>query len=174
MQPVDQRVVVLAIIVSIPIGFSSSLQRPAMVMVVVVTFMFQSLSGFQVRCNPTYEIFAYSRTLGFNPYRVFKFVATRHSLGYDRDDQFQSLSGFQVRCNAALTRPASSSPYPFQSLSGFQVRCNSCAFSSPAWKLAGFNPYRVFKFVATLRFCRRYPSPRVVSIPIGFSSSLQH
>ena len=37
----------------------------------------------------------------------------------------------------------------------------------------GFNPYRVFKFVATWNIPRNEVYGRIVSIPIGFSSSLQ-
>ena len=86
--------------VSIPIGFSSSLQLPKLDDLTAPDDKFQSLSGFQVRCNP--------RTLG--------------EIG-DFSRVFQSLSGFQVRCNviwlSVLIRVA-----VFQSLSGFQVRCN--------------------------------------------------
>ena len=85
--------------VSIPIGFSSSLQPPRLCLYTDVS-MFQSLSGFQVRCNfvggacPAVD-FLVSIPIGFssslqpkcgknnesvigcfNPYRVFKFVAT--------------------------------------------------------------------------------------------------
>ena len=38
--------------------------------------MFQSLSGFQVRCNIMSALFEAAPGIGFNPYRVFKFVAT--------------------------------------------------------------------------------------------------
>ena len=162
--------------------------------------MFQSLSGFQVRCNliPLY------------------FTNVHYRL-------FQSLSGFQVRCNFWLVYvlkhslvcvsipigfssslqhrvvdPLTSSTTMFQSLSGFQVRCNQTTKMSSTAGYWCFNPYRVFKFVAT-------PSPVIVSsvshwfqslsgfqvrcnrswkvgtswvscrvsIPIGFSSSLQ-
>ena len=112
--------------VSIPIGFSSSLQL--------------------------YDVRAVDDKLGgFNPYRVFKFVATvvPSPFGNLRIEKFQSLSGFQVRCNAPRSgRSARSSEVSipigfssslqrqvqelqrrhkdrFQSLSGFQVRCNA-------------------------------------------------
>ena len=63
---------------------------------------------------------------GFNPYRVFKFVATLSVLwGSVSSGKFQSLSGFQVRCNAFAD--ADDLDYP-----------------------PSFNPYRVFKFVATM------------------------
>ncbi len=86
--------------VSIPIGFSSSLQRPAFVVHSLGRVKFQSLSGFQVRCNnhigacdierevvsipigfssslqPIHIDHPPKTETGFNPYRVFKFVAT--------------------------------------------------------------------------------------------------
>ena len=87
--------------------------------------MFQSLSGFQVRCNGEDGSIPVAYHIGFNPYRVFKFVATSQSqTSHLPSGKFQSLSGFQVRCNPYLV-----------DLSDF-------------W-LEGFNPYRVFKFVAT-------------------------
>ena len=64
-------------------------------------------------------------------------------------DLFQSLSGFQVRCNVLENVTGQVVGYQFQSLSGFQVRCNSRPGS---WFGGTTNP---------------------VSIPIGFSSSLQ-
>ena len=162
--------------------------------------MFQSLSGFQVRCN-SQEVPQLARQL----------------------TKFQSLSGFQVRCNwdkwsgssagsAVVSIPIgfSSSLQPillqgqttqntqvsipigfssslqhavasmmslgkptFQSLSGFQVRCNQV---NGLYQLVGkgrFNPYRVFKFVATIMNSYFRGSINCVSIPIGFSSSLQ-
>jgi len=61
----------------------------------------------------------------------------------------------------------------FQSLSGFQVRCNSFPWPPTSHFIVCFNPYRVFKFVAT-PLPRNHPEEsRGVSIPIGFSSSLQ-
>ena len=66
--------------VSIPIGFSSSLQLHACVDAANAVGRFQSLSGFQVRCN----------------------VAARTTITII-DQEFQSLSGFQVRCNTYKT-----------------------------------------------------------------------
>ena len=135
---------------------------------------FQSLSGFQVRCNAMWRYEVGTERRCFNPYRVFKFVATipgdvdrmelRHvsipigfSSSLQRKDRmllsqvamsFQSLSGFQVRCNLFSFFSFSSAAKSFQSLSGFQVRCNT----SSSTGLSG---------------------SRQVSIPIGFSSSLQ-
>ena len=86
---------------------------------------------------------------------------------------FQSLSGFQVRCNSILSRRSDNSPSLFQSLSGFQVRCNSGARHGGDHGSRSFNPYRVFKFVATRLRLRNQRAGPGVSIPIGFSSSLQ-
>ena len=121
------------------------------VLVTIRTHQFQSLSGFQVRCNLGLEEIRRWDYLGFNPYRVFKFVATSVlDWARYRSSTFQSLSGFQVRCNdhiriasrkqvvnVSIPIGFSSSLQPgdngwftsffvgFQSLSGFQVRCNA-------------------------------------------------
>ena len=112
--------------VSIPIGFSSSLQRPF--------------------CRAM-------RMPGtsFNPYRVFKFVATSRLCHNSLFHQsFQSLSGFQVRCNFWENCRDRRNNIRFQSLSGFQVRCNSEEPGLRPAECCSFNPYRVFKFVATV------------------------
>ena len=114
--------------VSIPIGFSSSLQHVPYDGSIAYTTQFQSLSGFQVRCNFKWRRLALARRYGFNPYRVFKFVAT------------ERLGIVQLQV------------YRFQSLSGFQVRCNFRIVSALFGPMPGFNPYRVFKFVATAPF----------------------
>ena len=87
---------------------------------------FQSLSGFQVRCNAQAKPEPKKADEpGFNPYRVFKFVATLRTAGFCfYPMEFQSLSGFQVRCNSSPRLDSSLSMAGFQSLSGFQVRCN--------------------------------------------------
>ena len=72
--PVVQRVAGLSA-VSIPIGFSSSLQRLG-ARVCQLREQFQSLSGFQVRCNSGLVHHQRHLSDSFNPYRVFKFVAT--------------------------------------------------------------------------------------------------
>ena len=159
--------------VSIPIGFSSSLQPSPSFLCISRVSKFQSLSGFQVRCN---------------------FRSSNSGISFR---QFQSLSGFQVRCNGGirilrvhsrqvsipigfssslqLNRCGCTQKHrtQFQSLSGFQVRCN---FELPRCSMRRqrrFNPYRVFKFVATLLNTRFALFRESVSIPIGFSSSLQ-
>jgi len=62
--------------VSIPIGFSSSLQHHSRWFAFQRHIGFQSLSGFQVRCNLKEQGFIEAL-----------------------NKPFQSLSGFQVRCN---------------------------------------------------------------------------
>ena len=152
--------------------------------------MFQSLSGFQARCNSY----------------LFPWVCTP-------SDTFQSLSGFQARCNPGagadvqervlhvsipvgfssslqldLSQISGRDYYDvsipvgfssslqhnetayaivdgegFQSLSGFQARCNSCNSRQWALLLFSFNPCRVFKLAATLR-------PRLQkAVRIGFN-----
>ena len=160
---------------------------------------FQSLSGFQVRCNlPGRFNYTVSRAkvsipigfssslqhktvtmnqriaISFNPYRVFKFVATsgRDICGCD-----PCSVSIPIGFSSSLQRMCLSPTWPrrlsFQSLSGFQVRCNAQLLRLFEEHPVGFNPYRVFKFVATHYLdqpvCFSYP----VSIPIGFSSSLQ-
>ncbi len=110
---------------------------------------FQSLSGFQVRCNQLEKCYGIPYILSFNPCRVFKSAATICSYRCPLNiDEFQSLSGFQVRCNNS--RQVSAIPVAI------------C-----------FNPCRVFKSAATsIRVYRRYEAC-MVSIPVGFSSPLQ-
>ena len=87
--------------------------------------------------------------------------------------RFQSLSGFQVRCNAPQKPNLPARPAKFQSLSGFQVRCNVHLIRHNHIQRYSFNPYRVFKFVATQLLNTWLMAYKAVSIPIGFSSSLQ-
>ena len=162
--------------VSIPIGFSSSLQLSCDVSPHAPLYGFQSLSGFQVRCNGRLEEGGQIETLGFNPYRVFKFVATPIPISAPMEPE-QGFNPYRVFKFVATTavRRASSSIHVFQSLSGFQVRCNAflhclpeplivvsipIGFSSSLQRRwarcllargSCFNPYRVFKFVATLQ-----------------------
>ena len=137
------------VMVSIPIGFSSSLQ-------------------------PWSAVKGRLSSLGFNPYRVFKFVATSVSIEHQALAAPVSIPiGFSSSLQLGLawrrSTPTKGVSIPigfssslqhmeevadmyvskqFQSLSGFQVRCN---FGSGS---------------------RNWPREQV-SIPIGFSSSLQ-
>ena len=137
--------------------------------------LFQSLSGFQVRCNCVYNNERIMRSCSFNPYRVFKFAATELHLGHRSGFLLVSIPiGFSssLQPPGQLTNrapPTSFNPYrvfkfaatkeqdkarekikQFQSLSGFQVRCNTFL---QCWRTSTWAP--------------------AVSIPIGFSSSLQ-
>ena len=137
-------------------------------------FRFQSLSGFQVRCNDLVACDFTQHEVGFNPYRVFKFAAT----------SFQHFSIiWKLRFNPyrvfkfAATYVLKVEPEPrsevFQSLSGFQVRCNH-RFVPPhtGWRSVSIP----IGFSSSLQ--QRIPYVWLVttkvSIPIGFSSSLQH
>ena len=135
--------------VSIPIGFSGSLQLQNGLERMPSCKLFQSLSGFLVRCN-----------------------RNRAKSG-PRQEQFQSLSGFLVRCNARDHDTKGPSESKFQSLSGFLVRCNAITGAGTFDGGNSFNPYRVFWFAATPRIQPRPIRLVCVSIPIGFSGSLQ-
>ena len=82
--------------------------------------MFQSLSGFLMRCDQRYK----------NPTHP--------------DRGFQSLSGFLMRCDqASLACYRDAHAAGFQSLSGFLMRCDTGTESAYTFG-SGFNPYRVF------------------------------
>ena len=85
----------------------------------------------------------------FNPYRVFKFVATR----WNAPNHHQS-------------------PFRFNPYRVFKFVATCCIAVSPSGR-PSFNPYRVFKFVATVQLPGTETHSWRVSIPIGFSSSLQ-
>ncbi len=111
--------------------------------------LFQSLSGFQVRCNVFAVFPSVSSTNGFNPCRVFKSAATMREMPRLRKEKW------------------------FQSLSGFQVRCNHIYLNRPMTEKNCFNPCRVFKSAATVSSPSPNSNPPLVSIPVGFSSPLQ-
>ena len=114
-----------------------------------------------IDCFNPYRVFKFVATLRlpqppqvppprFNPYRVFKFVATSILISYEKVIlRFQSLSGFQVRCNLdtglmiCATKEVS---IPI----GFSSSLQQIDRMTNESVEAGFNPYRVFKFVATL------------------------
>ena len=113
--------------VSIPVGFSGSLQR----------------------FPPSSSI---NSPFCFNPCRVFWFVATSHKADTGGNVLvFQSLSGFLVRCNPSIASEEPCLMAAFQSLSGFLVRCNISEIILFPLAKYGFNPCRVFWFVATRR-----------------------
>ncbi len=87
---------------------------------------FQSLSGFQVRCN----LVVLQKPLvmaRFNPYRVFKFAAT-------------PWTGVEM-VELAFTR--------FNPYRVFKFAATLAISSYSFLRRMGFNPYRVFKFAAT-------------------------
>ncbi len=136
--------------VSIPIGFSSSLQRPFPDREEQPSRQVSIPIGFSSSLQPPAAWYTEGTISGFNPYRVFKFVAT--SMPVDSVTQvcrmFQSLSGFQVRCNVVPPIPNGSLPMvsiPIGFSSSLQRRR---LLKQSAWRSC-FNPYRVFKFVAT-------------------------
>ena len=139
-------------LVSIPVGFSSSLQHSWRTDIAISMTEFQSLSGFQARCNRPLGMHLGRIFKCFNPCRVFKLAATI-GISYFQD------SGSTL----------------FQSLSGFQARCNRHCGLSMMLLDRGFNPCRVFKLAATCQCPQDCGSPdlKEVSIPVGFSSSLQ-
>ena len=114
-----------------------------------------------------------------------------------RAAEFQSLSGFQVRCNWNIRQnssrvPQSFNPYRvfkfvattganetvsiarlFQSLSGFQVRCNEKLLNREEIDLSVSIPIGFSSSLQPHLSLIYAIVVRVVSIPIGFSSSLQ-
>ena len=136
---------------------------------------FQSLSGFQVRCNllrvsSTYMDRKVSIPIGFSS-------SLQHSLCNCSDSPPDHVSipiGFSSSLQLGQDHREERDCSEFQSLSGFQVRCNFAPGLRSSVLLGRFNPYRVFKFVATAIFRKATNEPgSPVSIPIGFSSSLQ-
>jgi len=113
--------------------------------------VFQSLSGFQVRCNGggrdvhDQPIINVSIPIGFSS-------SLQHRKPFRRGLVSKSVSipiGFSSSLQRRATKDQELDAVVFQSLSGFQVRCNRSSQTCP-------------NFHGIL-----------VSIPIGFSSSLQ-
>ena len=115
------------------------------------------------------------RHASFNPYRVFKFVATLPSARSSCRARSVSIPiGFSSslqrpgECDRPGSRLPVSIPIGFSSSLQLKARLVVWGDNEP-----GFNPYRVFKFVATRKGGRAADRVLQVSIPIGFSSSLQ-
>jgi len=159
--------------------------------------MFQSLSGFQVRCNfrgvPARNICSF----GFNPYRVFKFAATLVQTKYRRKGRcFNPYRVFKFAATMTVFIAASNFSLSFNPYRVFKFAATFDAVERESSD-GGFNPYRVFKFAATLgrsvwghlmtlfqslsgfqvrcnfAMMMKESWSQSVSIPIGFSSSLQ-
>ena len=133
--------------VSIPVEFSSALQPP---------FgkrghfhEFQSLSGFQVRCNCNRFT------------RGGKCITVSIPVGFSSALQPSSRHGWATSGNR------------FNPCRVFKCAATEGSLSQPAPTPAGFNPCRVFKCAATADSGESCPSNRAVSIPVGFSSALQ-
>ena len=160
--------------VSIPVGFSCSLQLHETIKIKGIGNMFQSLSGFLARCN--FISFETIRTALSTFQSLSGFLARCNfflQVQSLRVELFQSLSGFLARCNAnpsILCRSRGS----FQSLSGFLARCNDGSTQRRNDSQDSFNPCRVFLLVATILGAWGWPEWPSVSIPVGFSCSLQH
>ena len=133
--------------VSIPIGFSGSLQHltePCNAS--PDCSMFQSLSGFLVRCNSDVNRAVQGMSdrvsipIGFSGSLQHRMRWYRPGLGYE----FQSLSGFRFVATLKDS-PKDGKPLVFQSLSGFLVRCNIApiAIIEPFYSM--FKSYRVFR-----------------------------
>ena len=178
--------------VSIPIGFSGSLQLRAIVGELIESQSFNPyrVFWFAATFNANYIL---TKPLRFNPYRVFWFAATSNrDICFVSKDGFQSLSGFLVRCNRivilrsthcnrrfnpyrvfwfAATDAAKMSNFDhhgFQSLSGFLVRCNDQPETREHRPLRSFNPYRVFWFAATPMLHTFFASPALFQSLSGF------
>ena len=135
--------------VSIPIGFSSSLQRCFGIIVIQVVKMFQSLSGFQARCN-------HDKRHDWSGCRIWVSIP----IGFSSSLQPRSSQPQELLFQVSIPIGFSSSLQPtFKRSLAKAFRC--------------FNPYRVFKLAATTLMYRSGLLQASVSIPIGFSSSLQ-
>ena len=87
--------------------------------------------------------------------------------------EFQSLSGFRVRCNF-LAAGTSIIILAFQSLSGFRVRCNPEGLADRhKWEAVSI-PIGFSSTLQRHKFISYGHAGYSVSIPIGFSSTLQH
>ena len=135
--------------VSIPVGFSGSLQRASHQRIFHGDFSVSIPVGFSGSLQPQ----AQADARFFGP-GVSIPVGFSGSLQLGNDcvmgvwGRFQSLSGFLVRCNRRSIGKHSEI-FEFQSLSGFLVRCNRQGKACHIRHFVGFNPCRVFWFVAT-------------------------
>ena len=134
-------------VVSIPVGFSSALQRCKLQPVDHCAVCFNPCRVF--KCAATADVqLAPFRQVGFNPCRVFKCAATHSSR---RSVRVQLDVSIPVGFSSALQL------YPRRRADGTTM----C-----------FNPCRVFKCAATSSNLHHH-SKACVSIPVGFSSALQ-
>jgi len=184
--------------VSIPIGFSSSLQRSPGLRERSGDQGFNPYRVFKFVATYTHVVTVCGHPARFNPYRVFKFVATStETYDHIRDLVVSIPIGFssslqQTRTTHSIAKLLEVSiPIGFSSSLqpvwrgqqagrrgvsipiGFSSSLQQYSVPATEESICSFNPYRVFKFVATARVRLFINVPAVVSIPIGFSSSLQ-
>ena len=137
--------------VSIPVGFSRSLQQASGRWFSLRWGSFNPCRVFTLAATEVKMAEKKAKFLGFNPCRVFTLAAT-------------SISIFSI-CGRSSQ---------FQSLSGFHARCNLIRQSTTIVMMVGFNPCRVFTLAATAGSYSFSEKPNAgVSIPVGFSRSLQ-
>ena len=128
---------------------------------------FQSLSGFPMSCNETYE-FERPTKFRFQSLSGFPMSCNLRTVReLTKRCMFQSLSGFPMSCNynqAPVRRMCNVSipigfsnelqpivwyqpllAPPFQSLSGFPMSCNRAPLGLQMSRCLCFNPYRVFQ-----------------------------
>ena len=99
-------------------------------------------------CNIAFMKLKPAIGLGFNPWRVFSWLATSTTRQiWTVSPEFQSLAGFFVACNR-MQRPG-----------------RPCQRS--------FNPWRVFSWLATIWWSEKGETSSSVSIPGGFFRGLQ-
>ena len=137
--------------------------------------MFQSLSGFQVRCNKAELAIVEMCLKRFNPYRVFKFVATSPATTASNGwcVGFNPYRVFKFVATLLQKHCCHGKRYRFNPYRVFKFVATVVLRHLAGGSWSSFNPYRVFKFVATKMFAILINLHFFVSIPIGFSSSLQ-
>ena len=147
------------ILVSIPIGFSSSLQQYN-----------EDWGWFTVKCFNPYRVFKFAATspirprksylLGFNPYRVFKFAATPSGIASAECWQkcFNPYRVFKFAATKYVAWGGRTHKMCFNPYRVFKFAATPHNRWTPHVP-ESFNPYRVFKFAATFLFvrCQFYP-----------------
>ena len=148
--PIDSSQRSCAIEVSIPIGFSSTLQQGALrgsqtvEREVSIPIGFSSTLQLSQRLESTVAAYYVSIPIGFSS--TLQHRPSRGVLGIC--NRFQSLSGFRVRCNLLcyhLLESVITVSIPI----GFSSTLQLLYTISSIGTFDGFNPYRVFEYVAT-------------------------
>ena len=126
-------------------------------------------------CNDTGLVGFVKVGFGFNPWRVFSWLATRAVPAEPQPQGGVSIPGGFFRGLQPYGRGADLVAYEaFQSLAGFFVACNKSRTNTHGRPDQGFNPWRVFSWLATTRPTISINRPICsVSIPGGFFRGLQ-